>query len=51
MNEWLDMFGLDSIWNDPDWPTVSDYRKKEQKKEETVVDNTGLYFYKKLKDL
>lgn len=51
MNEWLDMFGLESIWNDPDWPTTADYYKKEQKKEETVVDTTGFYFYKKLKDL
>ena len=50
MNEWLDMFGLESIWNDPDWPTASDYHKKEYKKEEPVVDTTGLYFYKKLNE-
>ena len=27
MNEWLDMFGLESIWNDPEWPTI-EYRKR-----------------------
>jgi hypothetical protein len=25
-NEWLDMFGLESIWNDPDWP-INEYKK------------------------
>ena len=49
-NEWLDMFGLESIWNDPEWPTLSDYMKKiEEEKVEPVVDNAGLYLYNKLK--
>lgn len=28
MNEWLDLLGLESIWNDPDFPT--DIQKQEQ---------------------
>ena len=49
-NEWLDMFGLESTWNDPEWPTLSECMKKiEEEKVEPVFDNAGLYLYNKLK--
>ena len=49
-NEWLDMFGLESTWNDPEWPTLSGcMRKVEKEKAEPVVDKTGFYLYNKLK--
>lgn len=49
-NEWLDMFGLESTWNDPEWPTLSEcMRKIEEEKVEPVFDNAGLYLYNKLK--
>lgn len=47
MNEWLDLFGLESIWNDPDWPTI--YIKHEKEKEEVIIDNESYYLYNKLK--
>ena len=31
MNEWLDLFGMESIWNDPDFPT--NIQKQEQVEE------------------
>ena len=48
------MFGLESIWNDPDWPTLADlmkkYKKTEEEEKKPIVDNTGLYLYNKLNE-
>jgi len=47
MNEWLDMIGLESIWNDPDWP-INNYRKIDRKEEKIVLDNSAFFIYNKL---
>lgn len=50
MNEWLDMFGLESIWNDPDWPTYKE-KQKEKIEEKEIIDNESYYLYNKLKGI
>jgi len=48
-NEWLDLFGLESIWNDPDWPCLADYLPPEDMEEKQEVDNVGYYLFNKLR--
>lgn len=33
MNEWEDLFGLGSIWDDPDWPSLADVYLEELREE------------------
>lgn len=53
MNEWLDMFGLSSIWDDHEWPVIEPYPNKEIKnnvEDEIVVDTESYMLQQKIKE-
>jgi len=47
-DSWLDMFGLDSIWNDPSWPTINSYYPR-QINESPITDNSAYYLFSQIK--
>lgn len=53
MNEWIELFGLESVWDDPDWPTLDPYPHKKTIfkpiEEKPVVDLESYQIQKKLR--
>ena len=40
MGEWEELFGLDSIWDDPDWPSLADIYIEELREEQEKRDKS-----------